>query len=401
MTGSNPAARRKAFFCFADPVGYSGQKAAVEIVMRGLSTRGWEIHRLPLPVLERSNRMLAALPRYLLGLALSWIRLSRLLPARGSWLCLGMGQTRASFVRDMVPLLLGRVFLGRERVVVTLNGSLFMNWPVGSPDARIFRFLIENAGSITVVGEGQKRRMAELGVRDARVHVLVNTCELEPMSAADVASKHHRNADPSRPVNLLHLGSLVDTKGFPEFLEALCRIEKLAGPKIDAVLCGPLAASEYSIRFASLKAAEDWIEARLAAINRSSRARARWIKGAAGEEKLRLFRHAEVFVLPTRYAVEAQPLVLLEAMASGCAIVTTRAGEISTILDERSAVFLGQCTTGALAPILQSLVADAATRARLGRTSNERFITCYGIERHLDAWELLMGAAPKPIGGVR
>jgi glycosyltransferase involved in cell wall biosynthesis len=88
--------------------------------------------------------------------------------------------------------------------------------------------------------------------------------------------------------------------------------------------------------------------------------------------------------------VEAQPVVLLEAMASGCAIVTTAAGEIPAILDDRSAVLLTDGTSETLAAALQSLVADAAARARLALAANARFVNLYQIERHLDTWEKLL-----------
>jgi glycosyltransferase involved in cell wall biosynthesis len=81
--------------------------------------------------------------------------------------------------------------------------------------------------------------------------------------------------------------------------------------------------------------------------------------------------------------------VLLEAMASGCAIITTRAGEIPTILDDRSALFLATVSTEALATALQTLVADAAARTRLAQAAHARFIERYQIERHLDQWEAL------------
>ena len=103
-----------------------------------------------------------------------------------------------------------------------------------------------------------------------------------------------------------------------------------------------------------------------------------------------MFREADIFVLPTRYAVEAQPLVLLEAMASGCAIVTTRAGEIPTILDEKSCIFLGECTTSALTLAIKSLIEDDATRLRLCIAGNRRYVERFGIECHLDQWERLL-----------
>jgi len=390
--------RRPVYFCYADPTGFSGQKAAIELVIKGLSGRAWVCRRLPQPVLDRHGRGGRAHLDYLLSVLLSWIHALRLLGARGSWLCVGLGQTRAAFLRDAVPLLLGRAGLGRARLVISLNGSLFMHWADHSLETRVFRFLLKNAGTVTVVGKQQRARLVALGLPETRVAIVVNSCDLEPAPAEAVAAKHPLDIDRKRAVHCLHLSSLIDTKGFPEYLEALHRLSALAGPPIEAVLCGRLVASEFSSRFHDDAAAEAWIENQIAEINRDARVRVRWVNGAAGADKAALFRDAELFVLPTRYAVEAQPLVLLEAMASGCAIITTRAGEISTILDDHSAMFLPAVSTDALATALQTLVADAAARARLARTAHARFMERYQIERHLDQWETLLTAKPTAQG---
>ncbi len=182
--------RGTVYFCFADPAGFSGQKAATEMVMRGLVARGWDCRRLPQPVLDRNQRSRLAGGRYLFDLLTAWGRACRLLVARGGWLCVNLGQTRAAFFRDAIPLLLGRIGLSRERVIVSLHGSLFMHWPPASLETRLFRFLLRNAGRVTVLGERQRARLLELGLNPACVAVVVNTCDLEPLSSAAVGAKH-------------------------------------------------------------------------------------------------------------------------------------------------------------------------------------------------------------------
>lgn len=398
MTERSAPVHGTVYFCFADPVGFSGQKAAAELVLNGLARRGWRCVRLPQPVFDRRGEKLAAL-WYLLGVLAAWVRAVRLLSARGGWLWVGLGQTRTAFLRDAVPLFLGRLGLGRSRVVVSLNGSVFMRWADDSLDAKVFRFLLGHAGLVTVVGEKQRERLLGLGLPDDGVAVVVNSCELEFASAESLAAKHSPLADGKTPVRCLHLSSLIDTKGFPEFLEALLQLSIYPGPRVEAVLCGRVVASEFSSRFRNDAAAEAWIERQIAEINRGPRVSVRWIKGAAGAEKAALFREADVFVLPTRYAVEAQPLVLLEAMASGCAIVTTRAGEIPTILDKTCAVFLNTTETAALTSVLQRLVSDPAARGTLGRAAHARFVERYRPERHLDRWETLLDPSGVRQGG--
>jgi len=363
--------------------------------MNGLTKRGWTCRVLAQPVFDRARGGCGAKLSYLAALGSVWIAATALLFHRGSGhMCVGLGQTRTALVRDLVPLLLARLRLGRERVIVALNGNLFMHWPERSLETRLFRLVLRQAGTVAVVGERQRTRLTGFAVPRLNVEVVVNSCDIEAIPSASVAAKHRRT-ESSAPVRLLYLSSLIDTKGYPEYLEALEQFAAADELRIDAVLCGRIVASEFSQRFPSAGAAKAWIEARLGTINRSSRVRARWVDGAAGAEKVALLHAAHVFVLPTRYPVEAQPLALLEAMASGCAIVTTAAGEIPTILDEGCARFLSGPSASVLAAALDPLVRDEPARVKLATAAHGRFVTRYQVDRHLDRWETLLAAGSR------
>ena len=293
------------YFSLADPTGFSGQKAAIELIMEGLRSRGWACRRLPLPALRDSGRTMSSL-QFGAALILAWCRDLRLVGARGAFLFVAIGQTRFSFVGDMIPILLGRLGLGRERVSILLQGSLFMRWAKDSTDVRLFMFLLRNAGHIAVPGEGQKARLVDLGIPEDRVVVVVNSCDSEVLDDDSVRSKHNHAEGPMRPVRVLYLSSLIDTKGYPEYLEAVRRAASWGGPRIEAVLCGQYSPSEFSERFKEAATAEAWIEKEIEVINRAVRSKAKWIRGAVGPEKAALLRDADIFVShPLRRGIPA------------------------------------------------------------------------------------------------
>ncbi len=337
--------------------------------------------------------------RFAFALVAAWARTLRLSLGRGGWLCISLGQTRFTFIRDAVPIFLGSLGVGQKRMCILLQGSLFMHWPKNSLDAWAFTFLLKRAGLVTVPGRSQKTRLVDLGIPPHNVEVVVNSCDAEILTRDSVRAKHDRPPTEDRPIRLLFLSSLIDTKGYPEFLEAIRRLAAWGGPAVEAVLCGRITPSEYSVRFRDPVTATSWIEEQIAAINVSMRARARWVKGAWGAEKAELFRSADIFVLPTSYAVEAQPLALLEAMASGCAIVTTRAGEISTILDGECAVLLESVSTDSVEKALQTLSLDPGRRMRMALEANRRYAEIFGPELHVDRWESLLMRDVATLGG--
>jgi glycosyltransferase involved in cell wall biosynthesis len=98
---------------------------------------------------------------------------------------------------------------------------------------------------------------------------------------------------------------------------------------------------------------------------------ARWEGWLDDEGKARALRTAEVFVLPS--ISEGMPVALLEAMASGLAIVATRVGAVPELLtDELDAVLVDREDPAGLAAALAEVAAEPERRRRLGEAAAER-----------------------------
>jgi glycosyltransferase involved in cell wall biosynthesis len=384
---NSDAKQTRVWFCLANPAGYSGQKAATLLLRDGLARRRWHCSTLSQPVLDRGTRgRIGRLCAYFADLLGAWGRALRGLSS-GDLLHLSLGQTRASLLRDGVPLLIAAS--RSVPTVVALNGGLFMQWADDSLEARWFRAWGRRAARIVVVGEKQRRQIDRwLGV--GRAVVIPNTCE--PGIARPPRATGGR-------VHVLFLSSLIDTKGYPQVLEAVARLAEEDRVEIDLTLCGRHTPSEFARELNDRAGAAHFIAAAVERIARTPRGRALWIEGADGVAKQRLFAAADIFMLPTDYAVEAQPLVLLEAMAAGCAIVTSRAGEIETLLDHQTAVLLDDVSVAAVNQALTSLAADPERRAALGAAAKQRFEQSFSPDVHLDRWERLFQSILLPPEG--
>jgi glycosyltransferase involved in cell wall biosynthesis len=99
------------------------------------------------------------------------------------------------------------------------------------------------------------------------------------------------------------------------------------------------------------------------------------------EDRLDLLRATDVFVLPS--TAEGLSLALLEAMAAGCAIVATDAGEHGAVLDGAGLVIPVYPLEPALGEALGQLAADPAARRRLGDAARRRAIAQHGLDRYV------------------
>ena len=98
----------------------------------------------------------------------------------------------------------------------------------------------------------------------------------------------------------------------------------------------------------------------------------------SGERKTELYREADLFLFPTRYLGENQPVNLIEAMAFGLPIVTTRWRSLPEMLPpNHPGLVNGQDADEIAAALLKVLAVKSGELARKHFTAN------FTIERHL------------------
>ncbi len=104
-----------------------------------------------------------------------------------------------------------------------------------------------------------------------------------------------------------------------------------------------------------------------------------------------LYRSSEIFAFPS--AVENFPMVLLEAMRAGCAVITSTAEGCREVAGE-AARFVDAGDGPALAAAIRELIADPRERQRLSERALRRaagFEPARIAGRLLDAFESILG----------
>lgn len=122
--------------------------------------------------------------------------------------------------------------------------------------------------------------------------------------------------------NLLFVGAIQREKGILELLRAVEKIRNEEYVHLD--VCGLINDSTVTKTFTQFcDTYPDLINAH------------GYVKGI---EKSELFHKADVLILPSYH--EGLPLVILEALASGCAIIATKVGAIPEILSDENAIWV-------------------------------------------------------------
>lgn len=181
---------------------------------------------------------------------------------------------------------------------------------------RFFAFFIRRAAAGIVLSESLKTNFDGL-LNPKKVFIVENF-------AQDILVQKAAVVKPKDKLRLLYLSNLMEEKGILDFLDSLILL-KNAGVAFEADIAGKI---------------EDESEV---IINNKFQELLGFIKFhgvVSGQSKIDLLEGSNVFVLPTYYRMEGQPISLIEAMATGNIIVTTKFSGIPDIISTENGCFV-------------------------------------------------------------
>ena len=267
--------------------------------------------------------------------------------------------TMRAFLRDSVYLLVAKAL--RRAVVFQIHGGLLPEdfWN-GRSILRLYaQTVLRMADTVVVLGEKERQAYERIvGMQPARL--IPNAIDFSGLDG--LGPKEFRN-----PVLTLgYIGRLARTKGILESIEAL-----------------------------GLLAAKGWVQFRFRiagtgeALGDINRLIARWdlierveVLGVVrGEAKWKFWRDTDVFLLPT-YHLEGLPYSILESLASGTPVLTTRVAAIpDAVRDGREGVFVAPRNPEAIAEKLRAMTEDREWLQRMSRNCVERAHSQYGLDK--------------------
>lgn len=298
-----------------------------------------------------------------------------------------VSRSRAGFLRDM-PMIWGAWLFGR-RIVVHVHGGDYDAFYRAQPGG--WRFLIRHTlrrtHRIVVLSERLRSMFDFDPTLGARVAVVSNSLPF----ALDAAPLPRR-LGPDRPVRLLYLSNLIQSKGYFDVLRAVTILRRTTAIRLEAVFAGrflssaddpaPMSPDEAQARFREYLAAND--------LERI----VRYAGPVAGPAKRRLLDTSDFFILPTGYFTEGQPVSIIEAMAFGCVVIATAHRAIpDLVVDGVTGSLVEYGRPDRIAGAIRRIVADSDTYEAMSRAACERYAAYFTMHRHLTAMISLLESA--------
>ena len=247
------------------------------------------------------------------------------------------------------------------------------------------RSLNPRGARLTVLGVQLTRRLADgiIAVSPAVRDEIVRTERIAPerieIIRNGVDTERYRPSDDGEPARerwgvspqdlvIGAVGRLSKTKGFHHLLEAIALLrQRQLEPKLLIAGTGP---EEQALR-AQAADLELGTQVRLLGYHADLQS---------------FYSALDIFALTS--LAEGSPNALLEAMASGCAVIATAVGGVTDIVGhEANGLLLPPSNPEVLADRLQSLIENRGARHRLGQAARETIETRFSLQRMVEQHE--------------
>ena len=258
----------------------------------------------------------------------------------------------------------------REVSLRAVRGGPFVKRFVSALTRLSARVGYHHADAITTVSALNRDWQIELGADPRKITVISNGVAIDRASGGASAALQLALRARDRPV-VVAVAAVRPIKD----IETLIRAAALVARELTGVrfrVHGPLDGGPYT--------------ARCEALIRELGLRSTFALLGWSADRDAIYRDADVAVLSS--VSEGHPFALLEAMARGVPVVSTRVGGVPELVGE-AGWLVPPRDPDALAKALLALLRDRALRGELGRSGQARVEERFSIERMIDAYRTL------------
>ena len=253
-----------------------------------------------------------------------------------------------------------------RRMAIHLHGGAGMKRLMASagPLRRLNATFLSRLGGVVILGPSH-RAIYRGVVPEARLHVVPNFAEDSLFTTVERIDAKFRNPAPFR---VLFLSNLLPGKGHLELLEAFAGLGAALQSQVELHFAGGFESDAQKDAFLS----------RIAVFRQI-----RYHGTVSGAAKVELFANAHLFCLPTYYPYEGQPISILEAYASGCAVVTTdHSGIPDVFADGVNGYRVERQSVSTLRAALERALADPEALRRMAVTNFQTAVTTFRADTY-------------------
>lgn len=269
----------------------------------------------------------------------------------------------ASFVEKGTMSLICRIFKVKV-LLAPRSGFIMRDIEMGGGMKKFIEFVFMNSNIVICQSSiWRDYFLKNLGIPEEKFTIINNWIDVD---------KYNSEKRQNSVINILFLAWVDYNKGIFDLIEGI----NLINPEIEFVLNiagNGSAKEEISILINDLKLND----------------KVKLLGWVLGDEKLRLLKRTDIFILPSHY--EGFPNALLEAMASGIACIATDVGAVSDIiLNNNNGIIIPVRDKYSIAKSIQYLIENQEIRYKLGKSARDTVEKKYSIKSAIEEFKRLI-----------
>jgi glycosyltransferase involved in cell wall biosynthesis len=257
--------------------------------------------------------------------------------------------TSAAYYRDCLYVLTAKLF--GVPAILHLHGRGLPSMRNAPWTLHLQKLVFANQ---TVILLGERLR-SEISGLNCAAHIIRNCVEAKSFSSLRL-----EDWAPGTPVRLLWFSNLFRAKGIETLISSCARLRK-TGLNCHLTIAGAPGDIDKN-ELAQLLAEHGMKDA------------ACYIGPVSGNDRHKVFSDADLFVLPTNYPNEAQPLVVIEAMTAGLPVITTNIATLPEFVRDGETGWT--CIPDSVEAVATAIRKACASPVKTGRMRDNAFQIC-------------------------
>lgn len=180
------------------------------------------------------------------------------------------------------------------------------------------------------------------------------------------------NDDNQENLKLVYLSNLMRSKGILELLEAL-KLVKEQNINVELKVAGSFLSDHLM--------SSRQLEAEFVNLNYGI---CEYLGSVQGSEKNALLNWADCLILPTYYPTEAQPICIIEGMASGCVIISTKHNYIADLVKPENGVLVKSKSITELALAISNVASDRSYIDKVKQFNKQFASITFSLDRYVN-----------------
>lgn len=301
-----------------------------------------------------------------------------------------IAQSWHGFLRDLYFIWIGRAF--GNSIVVHLKGGNYDNFYSNLNCIQKFfiRVTLRRVEKILVLGKSLIHMFDFDSKLKAKVYVVENGLPYKQENTNLVALNKTREKEDFK---VLFLSNMIESKGYLDVIKAASILVHENNLRyIKFIFAGKFLTNTDDVTISSIEQARENFFRMVSDLSLSENVEYRGV--VHGDEKIDLFSEASLFILPTNYNNEGQPVSIIEAISFGLPIISTQYRAIPDMLTEGlNGFFVDYSAPDQIANQILKLHQDKDLRSKFSRNSFDIFHSKFTCHHHIDRIKKHLGVS--------